>query len=155
MGKEDKAAKIFQTEEAEGIMRKMLNEEGFDEKAPDVKAAWNSFKKMCEVEFDCAGDDLLFETGMYEFSGEKEFFLSFVRQFTVDVDGEYDYMKQLHLDFNYKPEQELENLKEIVWTFDFEDDFEQFFKAVEENAVFLNLQEHYKPIGCELFMEEI
>ena len=150
-----KKCKKYKTEEAENIFRKMLKEAGFQYKEPNVKLAWGVFKEMCLVEFECAGDDLLFETGTYNFEGQEEFLLSFVRQFTIEVDGEYDYMEQLHLDFGYKPEAELGSLKKILWTYDFDGDFSKFFQAVEQSPAFLIPQEKFVPEECELFIDEV
>ena len=35
------------------------------------------------------------------------FCLSLVRQFTIEVDGDYDYIEQIHLDLFYMPDETL------------------------------------------------
>lgn len=147
--------KIYETEEAEVILKALLKEAGFHDEAPDLVTAWETFKKMCEYEFDCAEDELLFETGVYDFTGKELYYLYIVRQFTIEVEGEYDYLEQLRMEFSYEPEGELKEMEEIISTFEFDDDFGEFIKAVEKSPAFLLPEEKYAPVGFELFTEEI
>lgn len=144
------------TDGAEALLRKMLKENGFQPKSPDVKIAWETFKAMCDVKFECEEDELLFETGVYDFSGKDMFFLSVVRQFTIiEEDGEYDYVEQLHMDFLYEPVPELAEFSETIWTYDFEDDFGGFFEAVEKSQVFCAVRESFIPVEFELYFDEV
>lgn len=58
-----------------------------------------AFREMCEISVGDP-DDLLFETGTYDFTGEKLFYFSLVRQFQFLSDEEY---VQLRLDVTYLP----------------------------------------------------
>jgi hypothetical protein len=43
------------------------------------------------------GDGVLYQSGVFSFYGEAEFYIDFVRQFEVtDADGEYDHYEQVH-----------------------------------------------------------
>lgn len=147
--------KKYETEEAEKMFRGLLKDAGFIEAAPDVKTAWETFKKMCEYEFDCGGDELLFEAGVYDFIGKDLLYLAIVRQFTIEVEGEYDYMVELRMEFSYEPVGELRELEETIHTYEFDDDFEQFFVAVEKSPAFLLPQAKSTPVGFELILDEI
>lgn len=144
----------MKTEKAEEFFKELLKKHGFDKKKPDLLTGWTVFKKMSAQPFDCAGDSLLFETGVYDFTGEALYYISLVRQFTIDVDGEYDYLEQLHLEFTYQPEECLKDQKTIIQTYDFDDDFQMFFEAVEKAEAFLLPQEMI-PAGVEIYMDEV
>lgn len=150
-----KDMKKLQTEEAEPVLRKLLKTNGFDPKKPSVKIGWETFKEMSKYLFDCSEDDLLFETGVYDFSDEELFYFSLIRQFTIDVDGEYDYMEQLHMEFTYRPEAELKALTETIWTYDFDDNFERFLEAVEQSEAFQIPQKKFEPVGFDLYYDEV
>ena len=51
---------------------------------------------------------LLFQCGVYDFTGEELFYFDFVRQFTIEEDG---YMEQLHCEFVFEPIEELRKLE--------------------------------------------
>ena len=59
----------------------------------------DAFAEMCNISVGDP-DDLLFETGDYNFTGEKKFHFSLVRQFQFLDDDEY---VQLRLDVTYAP----------------------------------------------------
>lgn len=144
-----------ETEEAEKMLRDLLKDAGFKEAVPNVKTAWEAFKKMCEYEFDCGGDDLLFEAGVYDFIGKELLYLAIVRQFTIEVEEEYDYMVELRMEFSYEPKGALRELEETISTYEFDDDFQRFFEAVEKSPAFLLPQENDTPVGFELILDEI
>ena len=144
------------TESAEAFLRGMLKERGFLPKEPDVLVAWETFKAMCDVSFDCSEDELLFEAGIYDYSGKEMFCLSIVRQFTIiEEEGEYDYIEQLHMDFLYEPEEMLRDLSETIWTYDFDDDFGKFFDAVERCPAFGAVRNGASAVEFEMYFDEI
>lgn len=147
--------KTYKTEEAKGIFRALLKAADFQESTPNLKTAWETFKSMCEYEFDCGGEDLLFEAGVYNFTGKDLFYLYIVRQFTLEVEDEYDYIEQLRMEFSYEPVGELKTLEERIWTYEFDDDFKAFMEAVEKSPAFLLAQKDAAPVGFELFLEEV
>ena len=146
---------LLKTSEGMARFRALLKENGFIPKEPNLKTGWDVFRKFAGLQFDCADDSLLFEAGVYEYTDETLFCLSMVRQFTIEVDGEYDYIEQIHLDLFYKPDGTLGGLKETLWTCDFDDDASAFFKAVEESASFKIPFERYQPMSCDIYQDEI
>lgn len=144
----------MKTEKAEGFLRKLLKENGFDWKNPDLKIGWETFKRMDSQAFDCSEDELLFETGIYDDRGEELYYLSIVRQFTIDVDGEYDYIEQLYLEFTYRPDETLKALETVIWSYDFDGDSNKFFKAVEKSPAFF-IPQKMLPVKAEVYLEEV
>ena len=59
----------------------------------------DAFEKICEIPVG-EPDDLLFETGTYDFTGEKLFYVSLVRQFQFLDEEEYVHLR---LDITYRP----------------------------------------------------
>lgn len=120
----------------------------------DIKKVWETFKGFCREPVDGEEDkEILFECGVYDFTGEELFHLHFVRQFTVYEEDEYSHMEQLHCEFLFKPTDELRKLEISEWSMDF-DDIDDYFKHIE------TLQEYkipleLKPIKLELYQEEV
>lgn len=146
---------LIKTVDALGRYRASLKEAGFNPKEPELKTAWEVFKKLSCLRFDCSDDSLLFETGVYDFTGEEQFYLSMVRQFTIEVDGEYDYMEQIHLEFSYRTDEKLAGLKETFWTYDFDDDVSAFIAAVEESPAFKIPLKEYHALAVDIYQDEI
>lgn len=155
MQKNQKGHDKLQVEDSEEVFKKILKQKGFTLKNPDIQTGWEAFKEMSSLTFKCSDNGLLFETGMYDFSGENLYYVSFVRQFTMVVDEEYDYMEQLHLDFYCQPDEKFASFKERIWTYDFDDDFEKFLQAVEENSVFQLLKKSQMTKKAEIYLEEV
>ena len=78
-----------------------------------------------------------------------------VRQFTIEVDGEYDYMEQIHLELIYPADGRLGGLKETLWTYDFNDDIPAFIAAVEESPAFNIPLEEYHALAADIYQDEI
>lgn len=70
-----------------------------------------AFEDMCEISVGDP-DDLLFETGTYDFTGEKQFYFSLVRQFQFLDPDEY---VQLRLDVRYAPGSKTRFLRRATW----------------------------------------
>lgn len=71
----------------------------------------DAFSRMCETSVG-EPDDLLFETGVFDFTGEKMFHFSLVRQFQFLDENEY---VQLHLEILYSPRPLLKLLYGTKW----------------------------------------
>ncbi len=140
--------------EAEARLLEILSSSGFDFKKPDPGIAWKAFKKFVAEPVECEDDGILFQTGCYDFTGERLFYFEFVRQFSVaDEDGEYEYMEQLHLEFTCMPTPELMTLESTLWAYDFSSK-EEYFNHVEL------LQEFKKGLeivnwNCEICQEMV
>lgn len=148
--------KKIQTQDAEQVLKKLLKENGFSFKEPKLMTLFDVFKEMSRVVFDCSEDELLFEAGCFDYDGEERFCLSLVRQFTIIEDeGEFDYIEQLNIDILYDVNEKVKELSETIWSYEFEDDFEQFFGAVEKSAAFGLALEVLKPVEVDLYMDEV
>ena len=70
-----------------------------------------AFEKMCELDVG-EPDDLLFETGTFNFTGKNLFYFTLVRQFQFLDDDEF---VQLHLDITCDPCQQTRRLHRTHW----------------------------------------
>ena len=83
--------------------------------------ALNTFVEFARVRFavpdEPESDSLLFEYGVFDFTGRSLFTISFVRQFEmVHESGEHDGYVQFRCDFEYEVDAELEALgKRVLW----------------------------------------
>lgn len=120
----------------------------------DIKTIWETFKDFCKEPVEGEEDiEILFQCGVFDFTGEDQFHLDFVRQFTVYEEDEYSRMEQLHCEFLFKPTDELRRLEIEAWSMDY-DDVDDFFNHIE------NLQEfkipmNLEPIKSEIYQEKI
>ncbi|WP_079414266.1 hypothetical protein [Paenibacillus ferrarius] len=96
---------MIKLQDSEQKLKEML-----DDNRLDVMNVWNTFKSFANQNVECAESALLFECGIYSFTGEERFHFSFVRQFVVEEDGEYSHMEQLHCEFLYEPVEMLKSL---------------------------------------------
>ncbi len=85
------------------------------------------FEAMCAVPME--EDMLLFETGIYDFTGKPQFYFSLTRQ----VPNEEDEYYQLRVEVLYPPDSENEMLCECVWN---EDLTENLFDYIRRSAAF-------------------
>lgn len=90
------------------VYRKLKALVGEDMTLPELIDA---FEEMCGISVG-EPDMLLFETGNYDFTGEKLFHFDLVRQFQFLDDDEY---VQLHLTVLYRPSAKTALLKRIHW----------------------------------------
>lgn len=120
----------------------------------DIKKVWETFKNFCKEPVEGEEDkEILFQCGVYDFTGEELFHFDFVRQFTVYEEDEYSHMEQLHCEFLFKPTVELRKLEVAEWSMDY-DDIDDFLNHIE------NLQEfkipfNLKAIKSEIYQEEV
>lgn len=140
--------------EAEEVLNEMLSESDFDINNPSPKLAWEIFKKFANLKVDCADDALLFQCGVYDFTGEDLFHFEFVRQFSFEIDGEYDHMEQLRLTIYFKPNAELKELETNIWSYDF-NSIDEYFNHVEKMNHFKILIEKFVPLQAEIEQEEV
>jgi hypothetical protein len=134
---------------AESYLKDMIGED-----ADDIKKVWETFKDFCKEPVEGEEDkEILFQCGVYDFTGDELFHFDFVRQFTVYEEDEYSHMEQLHCEFLFKPTDELLKLEVSEWSMDY-DDIDDFFNQIEnfqEYKIPLNL----KPIKSEIYKEEV
>ena len=92
--------------DAENTLRSILLETVGDNRTPDPAAVWQAFMAFALVPLDVSPpmrighDACLVQWGTYE---SATFELDFTRQATVEDDGAYDHMEQIHLTLQYQP----------------------------------------------------
>ena len=144
----------MQASEAEHKFKTMLDNAGFNAKAPEPLIAWDVFKSFVRQPVDCADDGVLFECGTFNFTGKSLFYLEFVRQFSFDDDaGEYERMEQLHCTFTCEPTDELLKIQKNLWAYDFET-LDEYFLAVESLREF-QIATSYRTWKFELKQGEV
>ncbi|MBU5212871.1 hypothetical protein [Heyndrickxia oleronia] len=120
----------------------------------DMKTVWETFKAFCKEPVEREEDkEILFQCGVYDFTGEELFHLDFVRQFTIYEEDEYSRMEQLHCEFLFKPTDELRRLEIGEWSMDY-DDIDDFFNEIENLKEF-KIPLSLEPIKIEIYQEEI
>ena len=102
------------------------------------------FEKMCRMPVE--NDMILFETGMYSFTGEPLFYFSLVRQLPND---EEEYV-QIHVDVLYAPTQKNENFQSSTWNEELEDDI---FTYIRKSEAYLTMKEE-EYINVNVYMDE-
>jgi hypothetical protein len=118
----------------------------------DVLKVWEEFKSFAQEEVDGEEEKaILFQCGIFDFTGEKLFYYDFVRQFTDVEDGN---MQQLHCEFVFTPLKEFKKLKVEEWFFDYEGELNDYFKKIESLKEF-KIPLNYTPLQFNLFQEEI
>lgn len=124
------------------------------ENTDDIKKVWETFKAFCKETVEGEENkEILFQCGVYDFTGEELFHFDFVRQFTVYEEDEYSHMEQLHCEFLFKPIDDLSKLVVAEWSMDYDelDDFLNHIENLQEFKIPLNL----KPIKSEIYQEEV
>lgn len=132
---------------AEKYLKDLINKD-----LPDVKNVWEIFKSFGREQVE--GEEevaLLFQCGVYDFTGEKLFYFDFVRQFSIEEDG---HMEQLHCEFVFNPTEELKKLETSEWYFDYEGEIENFYRNIENMKEF-QIPMNSKPIRFNLYQEEV
>ncbi|WP_078548907.1 hypothetical protein [Litchfieldia alkalitelluris] len=119
------------------------------ENAEDLKYVWNTFKAFSKEKVEGEEDkEILFQCGVYDFTGEELFYFDFVRQFTAYEDNDYSHMEQLHCEFLFKAIDELKKLEVSEWSMDY-DNIDEFFIHVE------SLQEFKLPLRLQSIKSQI
>lgn len=89
----------MQIADAETRLRQGLSETGVDPVDPSFLATWQVFKHFASDPVDSPTDGLLFESGVYRFTGPERFTVDFLRQFEVYQDDDHDHYEQLRCEF--------------------------------------------------------
>src|SRR5687768_6634798 len=120
----------MQTRESEQLMALLRQHRvGGPEVAP--APVWEAFKAFGRRVAGQDGVGLLFQLGVFNFTGEPLFYFDPVCQFErLDADGEHDGFEPIHCELSCPPTAGLEGLETSLWSFDFPS-VEEFFQAVE------------------------
>ncbi|HZH58185.1 MAG TPA: hypothetical protein VEY70_01105 [Metabacillus sp.] len=128
---------MITVKDAESYLKNKLGED-----TNDIKKVWDTFKDFCKETVEGEEDkEILFQCGVYDFTGDKLFHFDFVRQFTIYEEDEYSHMEQLHCEFLFKPTDELSKLEIEEWSMDYDDinDFLNHIENLREFQIPLNL----------------
>ncbi len=133
--------------QTENHLLRLLERAGIDLKTATVPQVWDVFKEFAHIDvIDCPELELLVEWGVYDFHlGRDTFQLGFVRQFSLEEDGEYAGMEQLHCIFFFEPAPELAPIRGNMWSFNYPD-AASFFAEVEARDAFKLAGTMYTPI---------
>ncbi|MBZ5752952.1 MULTISPECIES: hypothetical protein [Metabacillus] len=122
------------------------------ENTNDVINIWGKFKSFAKEDVNDEEERaILFQCGIYNFTGEKLFYYDFVRQFTDEEDG---HIQQLHCEFVFEPIKELKKLEASEWYFDTDGEIDDFFNEIETLDEF-KIPLNHKPLGLNLYQEEV
>jgi len=146
---------IISSREAKLYLETELEKEGFFTDSKNWEKAWSAFKCFSNYQIECANDDFLWQTGVYNFTGKEEFSCEIVRQFShVDSNGIHTHMEQLSLTFYYNSNELLSQLKGNVWSIDF-DSNDAFFLHVEGLDSFNVPMKQFVPSSYAILFEEV
>lgn len=106
----------------------------------------DAFAQMCKTPVGDP-DDLLFETGTFDFTGEKLFYFSLVRQFQFMDKNEY---VQLHLDVLYQPSPITKLIFGTKWDRQVNGDFFEMVKSSRAYAVVKDMT----PVRVDVWIDE-
>jgi hypothetical protein len=123
--------------------------------------AWSGFIRFGRLRFETTDtpdvDGLLFQYGVFAFSGPPVFSLDLTRQFDVlDNAGEHDHFVQVHCELTYEPVPALAALGRFnSWFFhDSGDDLEQWAATLTAREAWTVLREH-QPLKADIYQELI
>src|SRR5262245_16190206 len=132
------AAGTIRSRHAEAQLRDLLRDRALDVKArPMAEPVWIVFKEFAEQRSDATGpeaDGILYQSGVFDFSGRDEFYLDLVRQFEiVDSAGEHQRYEQLHCEFRFELTEELRAFERFSrwWFWDSHEPWMSFVQEIE------------------------
>lgn len=131
---------------SKGILEDILSKEEFSIEKPDIEKAVSAFETFSKCLFECELDEMLWETGAFNFTGELLYYFSLVRQFQLDGEDE---LWQLHLDLMYKFIPRGLGTRNCYW--DSEDE-RNFFDVIRDSKIYRGLLE--KECTCNIYFEE-
>jgi len=134
----------------------MLTQDEVDVRTATVLQVWAAYKKFARIDVsDCPQLELLVEWAVYDFHlGRDTFQLGFVRHFSIEEDGEYAGMEQLHCISFFEPTPELKSLRGNMWSFNYPD-VDTFFTEVEHRDAFKLVSALYAPIDVRVMQWEV
>jgi hypothetical protein len=144
---------MLEPSEAEPTLRQMLDQAGFSFEHPDPSKAWVVFKAFLEKPIHCVHDGVLFQCGVYDWSGTELFTLDFVRQLTIESD-EFDQTDELHLTLTCPPKSDSASLRAKLWMANFDSNRNHFFAAIEARKEFQRGLRH-SGWACKLQQHEV
>lgn len=98
--------------DSENILEMILEQKDFSKDKPDAEKAVSAFMEFSKYKFDCEMDEMLWETGTFDFTGTRLYYFSLVRQFQLEEEDEF---WQLHLVLMYEEEPKISTPNECLW----------------------------------------
>lgn len=146
-------------EEASAAYERLLIARGTPLASLTVSQAWGAFVAFSNVVFDVPAipeaDGLLYQYGLYSFSGPPRFTLDLVRQFEVLEDGEYDHYVQFHCELQFEPVDDLISLGNYdSWWFASDGSATHWLEEVRQRPEWTALQAHI-PVLCQVSQEKV
>lgn len=149
----DKRAKS--SAQSKELLERALKSVGFDAANPDPYAIWTAYQTFASIPFDCASDDLLWQAGLFAFTGQPMYHWDITRQFIFETDGEQDPMTQLNLTLLFLPDTRFDGLRDTLWSIDVPGDSAAFFAAVAQRPAFRLPIELCRPADYRLNYGEV
>ena len=111
----------------------------------------NGFEDFCNQVDSGDEEELCFlETGNYDFSGEKEFYFSLVRQYKANPNGD-EYI-QVHMDIIFEPIKAVSSSQ--IWSDEF-DNYEDFFKEINASEILKYINDNnLKPKRIDIYADQ-
>lgn len=114
-----------------------------------IAVAWEKFKTFSFIPVEGEESrEILFESGIFDFTGLHRFHYNFVRQFSLDRG-----MYQLHCEYIFENAKGLDYLEIAEWSMDYAS-LAEFFAIVEDMEAFKKGL-HLKPIEFKIYLEEV
>jgi hypothetical protein len=112
-------------------LRSILAERGAVGPAVKPAVAWEAFKQLGHEVFGTTGVGILFQAGVFTFSGAPRYYFDPVIQSEcIDDEGEHDHFEQTHCELTCSPNEQLKQAGVTLWSFQF-NTAEAYFSAVE------------------------
>ncbi|WP_079508754.1 hypothetical protein [Mesobacillus jeotgali] len=117
----------------------------------DIPYVWSVFKEFAKEELEGEEEKvILFQCGVFNFTGENRFYFDFVRQFTSEDGGTL----QLHCEYVFEPDNQLKKIETSIWYFESDGDLEDYFAEIENLNEF-KIPLNYMPSEMNLYLEEV
>lgn len=91
------------------------------------------FEEICALPSDGEQDELLYETGTFDFTGKDLFYFSLTRQ----LDGEEDEPVQIQLEITFYPSDENKKFSNTLWFSNKPKSRKKFFGKVKKSKAYL------------------
>ncbi|WP_139489077.1 hypothetical protein [Brevibacillus dissolubilis] len=142
---------MLELHETERYLKQMISKY----QDPTILNVWNEFKLFTKMDVNCTEPAVLFECGVYSFTGKKLFHFDFVRQFYKVEENDEPIIEQLRCQFLFAPSEELKQYSITFWSYDLDHDLDTFFARVEELQVFQDVIQNYVPVQLEVYQNQV
>ena len=125
---------VMSSTEALPRLKQLITEAGPDPASFSPRQGLEIFDRFMRLPVDCSDDAVLVEIGVTLFGPDDRddgpwFCVGLVRQFSFEIDGEYDHMDQLLCNFQRPVDDAPTDISLIAWTYD-HPSLDQYFAHV-------------------------